>query len=143
MSAPPLRGNAVSRPDRVRRAFSGAPWEDGYGYCRAVREGNRIWVSGTAAVGPEGAIVAPGDMYAQTRRCIEVIAAALAELGAGLADVRRTRVFVTDIARWEEVARAHREAFGAHPPAATMVEVARLIDPPMLVEIEVDAVVTS
>lgn len=140
-TAPPA--DAAARPDRARRAFSGAPWEDGYGYCRAVRDGDRIWVSGTAAVGPDGAIVAPGDMYAQTRRCIEIIATALAELGAGLADVRRTRVFVTDIARWEEVARAHREAFGEHPPAATMVEVTRLIDPAMLVEIEVDAIVAS
>ena len=86
-------------------------------------------------------MVAPGDLHAQTVRCIEIVAAALAELGAGLADVRRSRVFVTDIARWEEVARAHREAFGANPPAATMVEVSRLIDPDMLVEIEVDATV--
>ena len=112
-----------------------------YGYCRAVREGDRIWVSGTAAVGPDGKVVAPGDLHAQTVRCIEIVAAALAELGAGLADVRRTRVFVTDIARWEDVARAHREAFGANPPAATMVQVSRLIDPDMLVEIEVDATV--
>ena len=81
-------------------------------------------------------------MHGQAERCIEIIAAALAELGAGLADVRRTRVFVTDITRWEEVARAHREAFGGSPPAATMVEVARLIDPDLLVEIEVDAVVS-
>jgi enamine deaminase RidA (YjgF/YER057c/UK114 family) len=75
-------------------------------------------------------------------RCIEIVAEALSGLGAGLADVRRTRVFVTDITRWEEVARAHREAFGANPPAATMVEVTRLIDPDMLVEIEVDAIVS-
>lgn len=102
-----------------------------------------MFVSGTAAVGPDGVIVAPGDMYAQTKRCIEIIGAALDELGAGLADVRRTRVFVTDISRWEEVARAHREVFGEHPPAATMVEVTRLIDPAMLVEIEADAIVTS
>ncbi len=129
--------------DRVRRAFSGAPWESGYGYCRAIRDGDRIWVSGTAAVGPDGNVMAPGDLYAQTKRCIEIVAAALAELGAGLADVRRTRVFVTDISRWEEVARAHREAFGEHPPAATMVEVVRLIDPEMLVEIEVDAILAS
>ena len=87
--------------------------------------------------------MAPGDLHAQAERCIQIIAAALAELGAGLADVRRTRVFLTDIARWEEVARAHREAFGPSPPAATMVEVERLIDPDMLVEIEVDAVVSE
>ncbi|MGH7572384.1 MAG: RidA family protein [Gemmatimonadota bacterium] len=128
--------------ERVRRAFSGAPWESRYGYCRAVRDGGRIWVSGTAAVGADGKVVAPGDMYLQTKRCIEIVTAALAELGAVPADVRRTRVFVTDISRWQEVARAHREAFGEHPPAATMVEVARLIDPEMLVEIEVEATVT-
>jgi enamine deaminase RidA (YjgF/YER057c/UK114 family) len=128
--------------DRIRRVFSGAPWEPGYGYCRAVREGDRIWISGTAAVGPDGKVVAPGELHAQTMRCIEIVAEALSGLGAGLADVRRTRVFVTDITRWEEVARAHREAFGANPPAATMVEVTRLIDPDMLVEIEVDAIVS-
>ncbi|MGH7564418.1 MAG: RidA family protein [Gemmatimonadota bacterium] len=133
-------GAATPPTDRVRRAFSGAPWESGYGYCRAVRDGERIWISGTAAVGPDGKVVAPGDLYAQTKRCIEIVTGALAELGAGLADVRRTRVFVTDIWRWEEVARAHREAFGEHPPAATMVEVTRLIDPQMLVEIEADAI---
>ncbi|MGH7544085.1 MAG: RidA family protein [Gemmatimonadota bacterium] len=129
-----------STSEGVRRVFSGAPWEPGYGYCRALRESDRIWVSGTAAVGPDGKVVARGDLHAQTARCIEIIATALAELGAGLADVRRTRVFVTDIARWEEVARAHREAFGPNLPAATMVEVSRLIDPDMLVEIEVDAI---
>ena len=99
-------------------------------------------MSGTAAVGPDGKVVAAGDLHAQTVRCIEIIAAALGELGARLADVRRTRVFVTDIGRWREVARAHREAFGASPPAATLIEVARLIDPDMLVEIEVDATVS-
>ena len=96
-------------------------------------------MSGTAAVGPDGKVVAPGDLHAQTVRCIDIIAAALGELGARLADVRRTRVFVTDIGRWQEVARAHREAFGASPPAATLIEVARLIDPDMLVEIEAEA----
>jgi enamine deaminase RidA (YjgF/YER057c/UK114 family) len=136
------RSTSEAEADSVRRAFSGAPWEPTYGYCRAVRVGDRIWVSGTAAVDPDGQVVAPGDLHAQTERCIQIVGEALSNLGAGLADVRRTRVFVTDIARWEEVARAHREAFGANPPAATMVEVSRLIDPDMLVEIEVDATVS-
>lgn len=93
-------------------------------------------------MGGDGEVVGPGDLHAQTKRCLEIVAEALSKLGAGLADVRRTRVFVTDITRWEEVARAHREAFGASPPAATMVEVSRLIDPDMLVEVEVDATVS-
>lgn len=92
-------------------------------------------------MGPDGAVVAPGDAYAQTRRCLEIVAEALAALGAGPADVRRTRLFVTDASRFEEYARAHREVFGDHPPAATLVEVSRLVDPAMLVEVEVDAVV--
>jgi isochorismate pyruvate lyase len=118
---------------------SGAPWEKQVGYCRAVRVGNLVAVSGTAPVGDSGELVAPGDPYAQARRCIDVIAKALAEAGAGLDDVYRTRMFVTDIEHWPEIGRAHREAFGMTPPATTMVEVSRLITPGMLVEIEADA----
>lgn len=98
-------------------------------------------VSGTAPVGTDGRVVAPGDGYAQAVRCLEIVENALAELGAGLADVVRTRMFVTEVSRWEEFARAHREAFGAHPPATTMVQVGALIDPAMLIEIEADAIV--
>ena len=86
---------------------------------------------------------APGDAYAQTKRCLEIIADALAELGADLSDVVRTRMFVTDISRWEEFGRAHGEVFADHPPTTTMVEVASLIDPAMLIEIEADAVVAG
>lgn len=111
------------------------------GYCRAVRRGPHVAVSGTAPVGPDGRVIAPGDGYAQATRCIEIVGAALAELGAGLADVVRTRMFVTDVSRWEEFGRAHRDAFGAHPPATTMVQVSGLIDPAMLIEIEADAIV--
>jgi len=125
------------------RVYSNAPWEPQVGYCRAVRVGPHVAVTGTAAVGKDGGIVAPGDAYLQARRCIEIIGDALYEAGGSLADVVRTRMFVTDISRWEEIGRAHREAFGAHPPATTMVEVARLIDPLMLVEIEADAIIDN
>lgn len=127
--------------DGRRRAYSGAPWETEVGYCRAIRVGAQIFVTGTAPVADGGGVFAPGDAEAQTRRCIEIIEAALAELGASLADVVRTRLFVTDISRWREIGRAHAAAFAAHPPATTMVEVKALIDPDMLVEIEADAVV--
>ena len=126
-----------------QRAFSGAPWEARVGYCRALRAGDRIFVTGTAPVAEGGGVHAPGDAYAQARRCFEIVAQALAELGAGLEDVTRTRMFVTDISRWADYGRAHAEAFGAHPPATTMVEVRRLIDPDMLIEIEADAVVEA
>lgn len=123
-----------------QRVYSGAPWEAAVGYCRALRTGNRIFVTGTASV-TDGAVHAPGDAYAQTRRCLEIVENALAELGAGLSHVVRTRLFVTDISRWREYGRAHGEVFAEHPPTTTMVEVRALIDPEMLVEIEADAVV--
>lgn len=122
------------------RVFSGAPWEGKVGYCRALRAGELIFVTGTAPVAEGGGVHAPDDAYAQTRRCLEIIDRALRGLGADLSAVVRTRLFVTDIARWEEYGRAHREAFGEHPPATSMVEVRSLIDPAMLVEIEADAV---
>lgn len=124
-----------------QRVFTGAPWEARVGYCRALRAGDRIFVTGTAPVAEGGGVYARGDAYAQARRCFAIIEEALTGLGATLADVTRTRMFVTDIARWEEYGRAHAEAFGAHPPATTMVEVRRLIHPDMLIEIEADAVV--
>lgn len=126
-----------------QRTFSGAPWEAEAGYCRAVRAGDHVYVSGTAPVAEGGGVHAPGDAYAQARRCFEIVARALADLGADLSQVVRTRMFVTDIARWAEFGRAHREVFGDHPPATTMVEVRALIDPAMLIEVEVDAVVES
>ena len=113
------------------------------GYCRAVRRGPHVAVSGTAPVSGDGRVVAPGDGYAQAARCLEIIGAALAELGAGFADVVRTRMFVTEISRWEEFARAHRDVFGDHPPATSMVQVSALIDPDMLIEIEADAIVSE
>jgi len=122
-----------------KNIHSGAPWESEVGYCRAVRVGSHIMVSGTAPVGEDGNVVGVGDAYAQAKRCIEIITAALEEAGAGLEDVVRTRMFVTDIECWSDVARAHQEAFGKVTPATTLVEVSKLIHPDMLVEIEADA----
>jgi isochorismate pyruvate lyase len=124
-----------------QRTFSGAPWESQVGYCRALRTGARIFVTGTASVAEGGGVHAPGDAYAQAQRCIQIMQQALRDVGAELTDVVRTRMFVTDISRWEEFGRAHAEAFAAHPPTTSMVEVRRLIDAEMLIEIEADAVV--
>jgi enamine deaminase RidA (YjgF/YER057c/UK114 family) len=124
----------------MNRVFTGAPWEKKVGYCRALRTGSFIFVSGTAPVAPDGSTFAPGDAYAQAKRCFEIATAALRDLGAGPEHVVRTRMYVTDIARWNDYGRAHAEAFGAFPPATSMVEVKRLIDPAMLIEVELDAV---
>jgi len=123
-----------------QRTFSGAPWEARVGYCRALRAGNLIVVTGTAPVAEDGCCFAPGDAYAQTRRCFEIIERALHDLGADMDCVIRTRMFVTDISRWQEYGRAHGEFFAAHPPATSMIEVKSLIDPQMLIEIEADAI---
>lgn len=120
---------------------SGAPWEKQVGYSRAVRVGRFIAVSGSAAIDDHGQLVGEGDMHAQARQCLEVIGAALERAGGRLSDVVRTRIFVTDIERWDEVGRAHRDVFADVLPATSMVEVTRLIDPRMLVEIEADAII--
>lgn len=118
---------------------SGAPWESIVGYCRAVRVGDHVWVAGTTATDENGAVVGKGDAAAQARYILSKIDKALHEAGAAMKHVVRTRMFVTDISQWEGIGRAHGEHFAAVRPAATMVEVSRLIDPDHLIEIEVDA----
>lgn len=118
---------------------SGAKWEAIVGYSRAVRVGSRIYVTGTTATDENSRVVGVGDAYAQTVQTIKNIEKALKALGAGLENVVRTRMFVTDISRWEEYGRAHGEFFASVMPATTMVEVSKLIDPEMLIEIEADA----
>ena len=133
----------MSKQQTRKNIKSGAPWEPLVGYSRAVRVGNFIAVSGSAAIGDDGELVGAGDAYLQAQRCIEVIRIALEQAGGGLQHVVRTRMYVTDIERWPENARAHQEAFGDIAPATSMVEVTRLIDPEMLVEIEADAIVNN
>jgi len=122
---------------------SGSPYEPRVGISRAVRIGSFISVSGTAPLGPDGRTVSLGDPAGQARRCLEIIAAALAQAGASLADVVRTRMYLVNIDQWQDIGRAHGEVFGSIRPATTMVEVKRLIDPDMLVEIEADAILTQ
>lgn len=121
---------------------TGGPWEGKIGYSRAVRVGASIAVSGSTAMTPSG-LVGKGDPYAQTIQMLKTIEAALQQAGASLADVVRTRIYMANIDQWQEVGRAHGEIFGSIRPATTMVEVKRLIDPDMLVEIEADAIISN
>ena len=128
-------------PVEFERVRSKAVWEDLVGYCRVVKAGSAVFVTGTAPVDESGSKThAPGDPYAQAKRCLELIERALRELGLDRTRIARTRMFVTDISAWREFGRAHAEFFGNDRPATTMVEVKRLIDDEMMIEIEADAV---
>ena len=131
-----MRAKSVRERQKIA---SGAEWEPIVGYSRAVRVGNRIYVTGTTALDVNGDLVGVGDAYAQAVQCFVNIETALNRLSAGLEHIVRTRMFVTDISRWEEYGRAHGEALRHVMPATTMVEVSRLIDPRMLIEIDADA----
>ncbi|MGC1305748.1 MAG: RidA family protein [Phormidesmis sp.] len=123
-----------------QRHFTNTPWEPKVGYCRALRAGNSIYLSGTAPINDDGNTFAPGDAYAQARRCFEIIQATLAAMDAGLRQVVRTRMYVTDISQWEAFGKAHQEFFGDYPPVTSMVEVKGLISPDMLIEVEAEAI---
>ena len=119
---------------------SGSPLEPRIGFSRAVRVGPYVAIAGTAPIAPDGSVAAPGDVYGQTRRCLEIVAQAVVDAGLSMGDVIRTRVMLTDIGRWEEAARAHGEVFGTIKPACTFVEVKGFINREWLVEIEADCV---
>lgn len=122
-----------------KRTFTNAPWEKQVGYCRALKAGDHVYVTGTTSIGSDGKIFAPGNAYEQAKRCLEIIKDSLAKLDVPLTKVVRTRMFVTDISRWKEFGEAHGEFFRDHPPTTSMIEIKQLIDPEMLIEIEADA----
>ena len=124
-----------------RLVSSGSPLEPEIGFSRAVRVGDHVAVAGTAPIGPDGRAAHPGDVYAQTRLCLEIVRRAIEEAGCTLDQVIRTRIMLTDIDRWRDAAKAHGEVFGAIRPASTFVQVTRFIDPDWLVEVEADCVI--
>lgn len=125
----------------IQRHFTHTEWKPKVGYCRALRAGSLVYLSGTAPISEDGHTFAPGDAYAQARRCFD-IQATLAAMDSGLHQVIRTRMYVTDISQWEAFGNAHREFFEAHPPVTTMVEVKALINADTLIEVEAEAFVT-
>lgn len=129
--------------NNFKKIKSGAEWETKVAYSRAVIAGNHIYVSGTTAIGENGEIIGIGDMYAQSRQCIKNIEKALEKAGASLKDVVRTRAFITNIDEWKAFAKAHKEFFEGIDPAASLLEVSRIIHPELLIEIEADAVLKN
>ncbi len=127
----------------IKRYFTHTEWEPKVGYCRALKAGQTIYLSGSTPVGKDGHTFAPNDAYAQACRCFEIIKSTLIAMDSGLHQVVRTRMFVTDISQWEAFGQAHQEFFGEHPPVTSMVEVRGLIREDMLIEVEAEAVVES
>jgi len=125
----------------TKRVFSKIAWEKEVGYCRAIQMGNFIAISGTTSVNKSGIVLAPLDLYSQTKNSLEIIKNALLELGLGPQNIIRTRLFVTDITKWKDAAKAHREFFENNPPATSMIEIKSLINPDLMIEIEADAIV--
>ena len=126
--------------DFERTYSESSPWESKIGYCRALRAGNLLYITGTTSLDDNGRVHAPGDGYEQAKRCLELIERALTTMRAERRHIVRTRMFVTDITRWAEFGKAHKEFFDKHPPTTTMIQVSRLIDPAMLIEIEADGI---
>jgi isochorismate pyruvate lyase len=126
---------------KFQRVFTNAPWEKKVGYCRVLKAGEQVYVTGTAPVDDQGNVFAPGDGYQQAKKYLEIIQSSLAKLDVPMSKIVRTRMFVTDISKWEEFGKAHAEFFSEHPPTTSMLEVKGLIDPQMLIEIEADAYV--
>ena len=126
----------------TQRHFTNTEWEAKVGYCRALRAGNLIYLSGTAPIDDDGNTFAPGDAYAQACRCFEIIQRTLLTMNSGLDQVVRTRMYVTDISQWEAFGKAHQEYFGEHPPVTAMVEIKALINADMLIEVEAEAFVS-
>ncbi len=135
----PSSSSSSEHPAPLQRIPAQTPWADTVGYCRALRVGDRVLVSGTAPVTPDGSTYAPGDAYRQMRRCLEIIRDAVTKLGGERARVIRTRIYVTDAQKWREVGRAHGEFFSHAPPVTTLIEVSALISPDMQVEVEAEA----
>lgn len=125
----------------IQRYFTQTPWEHRVGYCRSIRAGSTIYISGTAPVDNDGNTFAPYDAYAQACHCFKIIQNTLTAMDAGLHQVVRTRMYVTDISQWEDFGKAHQQFFGEHPPVTAMVEVKGLISPDMLIEVEAEAFV--
>ncbi|MEL7351101.1 MAG: RidA family protein [Cyanobacteria bacterium P01_A01_bin.116] len=124
-----------------QRHFTDTEWEPKVGYCRALRAGNMIYLSGTAPTDDDGGTFSPGDAHAQAQRCFDIIRRTLIAMNSGLHQVVRTRMYVTDISQWEAIGKAHQAYFGEHPPVTSMVEVNALINPDMLIEVEAEAYV--
>lgn len=124
-----------------KRVFTNAPWEKKVGYCRVLKAGDHVYVTGTAPVSYNGKTHAPGNAYEQAKKCLQIIESSLAKIDVPMSKVVRTRMFVTDISKWEEFGKAHAEFFADNPPTTSMLEIKGLIDPEMMIEIEADAYV--